>query len=198
MSAQSAEGICNLALDKLGAEPIQSLAAPTKPNEKLLSRQYPHWRDAELRRHRWLFAIETKRLTPTGTPLTIGSDGTLYRYQMPNTALRAVRRLDDTWRIGGGSRMLLDYSSTYIDVDFILQRDPVDMDPLFQEALACRLGFECAEKITQSNEKKRDLWQMYRDAIEEAKRANAFERGPEIWAGQDTNVQYTWEQARNL
>lgn len=194
---QSAEAICNLALDKLGAEPISSLAAPVKPNEKLLSRQYPHWRDSELRRHRWLFSITTSRLTPVGDPTSIGFDAPQYQYQMPNAALRAIRRVDDTWRIANG-RMLLDVSSTYIDVDFVMQRAPGDMDVLFQETLACRLAFECCEKITQSNEKKKDLWQLYKEAVEEAKRANAFERGPEAWVEQDSNSQYTWEQARNL
>lgn len=194
---QSAEAICNLALDKLGAEPISNLAAPVKPNEKLLSRQYPHWRDSELRRHRWLFSIATVRLTPTGDPTSVGYDAPMYQYQMPNAALRAIRRVDDTWRIENG-RVLLDPSTTYIDVAFVMQRAPGDMDVLFQEVLACRLAFECCEKITQSNEKKKDLWQLYKEAIDEAKRANAFERGPEAWIEQDTNTQYTWEQARNL
>lgn len=193
----SAESICNLGLDKLGAEPIQSLAAPVKPNEKLLARQYPHWRDAELRRHRWLFSIETARLTPVGDPLTIGPDGTLYYYQMPNAALRAVRRVGATWTVTSGRR-LLDPSSTYIDVPFVMRREPADMDELFVEVLASRLAFECCEKISQSNEKKKDLWQQYQSALSEAKLANAFERGPEAWVEQDTNEQYAWEQARNL
>lgn len=197
MVAQSAEGICNLALDKLGADPINSLAAPVKPNEKLLSRQYPHWRDNELRRHRWQFSIATRRLTPVGSPTTIGFDAPMYIYQMPNEALRAIRRVDDTWRIADG-RKLYDPSSDFIDVDFVMQRQPGDMDALFQEALACRLAFECCEKITQSNEKKKDCYQLYKDALEEAKRANAYERGPEIWVEQITNAQYSWEQARNL
>lgn len=197
MVAQSAEGICNLALDKLGAEPIASLAAPVKPNEKLLSRQYPHWRDSELRRHRWLFSISTRRLTPTGSPTTYGPDAPLYRFVMPNEALRAVRHVGDLWRIGE-NRQLLAPVSTYIDVDFVVQRAPGDMDPLFQEALACRLAFECCEKITQSNEKKKDLWSMYREALSEAKITNAYERGTEAWVEQDTNEQYPWEQARNL
>jgi len=197
MTAQTVEGICNLALDKLGADPVQSIAAPVKANEKLMARQYYHWRDAELRRHRWRFSIETRRLTPVGDPTSVGPDAPLYAYQMPNEALRAIRRKGDIWQIGNG-RKLYDASSTYIDVDFVMQRAPTDMDVLFQEALACRLAFECCEKITQSNEKKKDIFQMYRDAIAEAKLANAFESGPEEWVYLDSNEQYSWEQARSL
>ena len=195
--SQTIEGICNLALDKLGADPIVSLSAPTKPNERLYARQYPHWRDAELRRHRWRFSIETVRLTPVGSPTVYGNDAPLYRYAWPNNALRAIRTTGSEWKPSGG-KILLDASSTYIDVDFVLQRLPSEMDELFIEVLACRLAFETCEKITQSNEKKRDLMQMYKDALAEAKLANAYEAGTEAWIERDTDEQYTWEQARVL
>lgn len=198
MTAQSAEGICNLALDKCGADPlINPLTAPVKPNEKLLARQYPHWRDAELRRHRWKFSIETRRLTPVGDPLAIGPNAPLSYFQIPNEAVRAIRNVETTWTLTTGRR-LLDASTTFIDVDFVFARLPAEMDPLFIEVLACRLAHACTEKINQSNEKKKDLWDQYTFALAEAKRANAYEAGPEAWVDVNSNTQYTWEQARNL
>ena len=136
MSAQTPESICNLALDKLGADPIASISAPVKANERLLARQYPAQRDALLRSHRWLFAKATRRLTPTGDPIRNDIDDTLYRYTMPTDAVRAVRRSGTTWQVRG--RELLDPSSSYIDVEFIVQVEPAQYDALFVEALASK------------------------------------------------------------
>lgn len=188
---QSDIGICNLALAKLSAEPIASIAAPVKPNEKLMALLYPQRRDAELRKHRWLFSLQRLRLTPSGT--TTAGDPFLTIFQMPNAALRAVRERDTCWTVQG--RSLLDPSTTYIDVQFVMQTSPSLFDPLFVDAVTCALAFQACEKVTQSNEKKKDLAEEYREAMDIAKKANAFEVGPEAWVADDS-TSYTWEQAR--
>lgn len=194
MPVQTPESICNLALDKLGADPIQSLSAPTKPNEKLLARQYAHQRDAELRAHRWLFALERRRITPTGTPVTNDNDDTLYRYTMPNDAVRAVREQGSTWQIRG--RELLDPSSAYIDVKFVIQVSPAVFDELFTEALACKIAEVCCEKITRSTDKVEQCIKQYRTAIDTARRINAFEVGPEVFSSSE--FEGSWDAARRI
>lgn len=185
------EQVCGLALSKLGADPIVNLAAPQKPNDKLLARIYPHYRDAELRRHRWLFAISVIQMTPAGAPIVNDLDGTLYRFPWPADALRAVRYPGVTWITRG--RELLD-PSTSITGKFVLRADPGLWDPLFEEALACRLAIESCEKVTQSTDKKQDLTADYKAAIDQAKVANAVELGPEDISNVDDN--YSWLTAR--
>lgn len=194
MSAQTPESICNLALDKLGADPIASISAPTKANERLLARQYPIRRDALLRSHRWLFAKTTRRLTPTGSPIENDIDDRLYRYTMPTDAVRAIRRSGTTWQLRG--RELLDPSSTYIDVEFIIQVEPAMFDPLFVEALASKLAEECCEKITMSTDKKQDMKDDFKRAMDMARVTNAYELGPEVVTGGDDA--YSWLTSRNI
>lgn len=192
MSDQSPESVSNLALDKLGADPVASISAPLKPNEKLLARLYPQTRDAELSRHRWLFSMRVDRLTPSGSPIVNDIDGTLYRFIMPGDALRPVRTKGTTWVRRG--RELLDPSSTYIDVMLVVQKLPSEWDPLFLEAVACKLAETVCEKITQSTDKKQDLKDDYKKAIDEAKHANALILGADDVIGSDDN--YSWLTAR--
>lgn len=186
------ESICNLALDKLGAEPVTSLAAPVKPNEKLLARQYEAQRDALLRSHRWLFSLEVHTITPSGSPIVNINDGTLYRYTWPTNAVRVVRERDVTWQVRG--RELLDPSSTSVTAKFVIQQSPALFDALFVEALACKIAEVCCEKITRSTDKKQDCKDDYKKAIDEARRANAFELGPEVITGGD--FEGSWDSAR--
>lgn len=56
--------------------------------------------------------------------------------------------------------------------------DPID--PLFLNAFASRLAEQTCERITQSNNKKADAHAVYKNAMLEAARTNAIERGPFI------------------
>jgi len=194
MSTQTPESICNLALDKLGADPIASISAPVKANERLLARQYPFHRDALLRSHRWLFAKATRRLTPTGSPITNDIDDRLYRYTMPTDAVRAIRRSGTTWQVRG--RELLDPSDSHIDVEFIVQVETAKFDPLFTDALVCRIAEAICEKISMSTDKKQDLKDDYKRAMDDARRTNAFELGPEVVTGGDDA--YSWLTSRTI
>lgn len=194
MPTQSPEGIANLALAKLAADPITTLAAPVKPNEKLMALLYPHHRDTELRKHRWLFALAVERLTPTGSPVVNDIDGTLYRFQMPNAAVRAVRTPGVRWQVRG--RQILDESSTYVDVKFVMRVSPALFDDLFSEAVACRMAMASCEKITKSTDKMQDLKDDYKRALDDARVANAIELGPEDVRGEDDS--FDWLLQRNV
>lgn len=54
-----------------------------------------------------------------------------------------------------------------------------DPDPLFQEALVCKIGIEICEALTEDNGKKNQLWQEYKLAISRAKQCDAIETPPE-------------------
>lgn len=194
MAGNTPLGICNLALAKLSADPLSSISSPSKPNEKLFAFLYPHHKDAELRKHRWLFSLQGFTLTPTGLPIVNDTDGTLYRYTMPGSAIRAVRTKDTTWQVRG--RELLDVSSTHISARFVMNVGEDQFDPLFIEALAAKLAIEACYKITQSNDKKADLKDDYRRAIDDAKRANALELGADSVEAADDK--FDWLLARNI
>jgi hypothetical protein len=57
--------------------------------------------------------------------------------------------------------------------------DPNIMHPLFRDALSALMAATMCERITQSNVKKADAKQAYKDAIMEARRVNALQRQPE-------------------
>ena len=55
---------------------------------------------------------------------------------------------------------------------------PADFDPLFVDVLAARLAVDTAEAITQSNSKKAEAKDAYKEAVRDAGRANGFETQP--------------------
>src|SRR6185312_4395292 len=57
-------------------------------------------------------------------------------------------------------------------------QDPTMFDPLFAEALSAAMAKAMCERLTQSNQKKSDAEQAYRDALDEAKHADALESLP--------------------
>lgn len=57
-------------------------------------------------------------------------------------------------------------------------QDPTLFDPLFCELLSASMAKAICERLTQSNQKKADAQAAYRDALDEAKHADAIESLP--------------------
>lgn len=53
-----------------------------------------------------------------------------------------------------------------------------NMDPMFCEGLAARIGYETCEEITQSNAKQQTCLEAYKRSMSEARTVNAIEQGP--------------------
>lgn len=191
MPVQSDVDICNLAQDLLGADRIASITAPVSANERKYALHYPAVRDAELRKRRWNFAKEFHALTPTAPAIATGTK-TLYRYNWPGSALRAIRESGSNWTPAG--RQLLSEVNGTLAVWFIIVPPVATFDPLFVELLAAALAMKLCEAVTQSNEKKKDAGEAYEKARREAGAANAFELGPENIADDDSV--FSWVQAR--
>lgn len=181
--------IANAALTKLGAGRITAL---TDDNDRarVMNARYADVRDAELRRHRWRFAMTRASLPAlSSTPLF----GYAREFQLPVDYLRLVSigeydvGLDMSdyrnaptalYSIEGGkvltsltAPLAIRYAKRVTDVSA--------MDPAFREAFACRLAMETAERITQDSTKRRLAFGEYKEAIREAVRANAIEAAPE-------------------
>ncbi|MNN56153.1 hypothetical protein D3C81_1710690 [compost metagenome] len=70
--------------------------------------------------------------------------------------------------------------------------DPTFFDPLFGEALACKLAIELAESLTSSSTNRQLAWSEYEKAIVKALRSDAIE------SPADTIADDTWMLSRNL
>lgn len=81
--------ICNMALDELGVDPIQSFTDATK-QARVCKRHYEQTRDSLLAKYDWGFARKSADLAL----LTDEYDGWLYAYQQPADCLVARKILD--------------------------------------------------------------------------------------------------------
>lgn len=187
MTAYTDVGICNLALGKLVSPPISSISAPSSVNERRFYTKYPHWRDVELTKNMWLFALARQQLTSSDT-LTTEEDGYNYVYPVPNDCLRPLQSQRWQWR-QRGKYLLTPYASGFM-LDYVSRPPEADFDPLFVEALASRLAFDLCEPITQSTNKKNMALQEYNAAISDAKRTNAIKQMPRPISDNEAN--FTW------
>lgn len=181
--------IANLALTKLGAGRITSLADENK-QARAVSTVFASLRDAELRSHLWNFAIKRVSLTVlVAAPVW----GFTKLYDLPSDFLRLIQvneampgvSLTD-YRTYGEAEYAIEGSRIACNFDTPLKLryvarigDPEKFDPLFVQALACRITMELCEELTQSNTKIQIAQQAYTLAIREAVRVDAIESPPE-------------------
>lgn len=174
--------ICSLAQIKLGSpETINSLSNPVTVAERNYTLLFPHYRNVELRARRWVFA--TRFISLTSVLPDSGDPERPYRFALPPDFLRAIREDRTEWRQRG--RTMID-AGNRVDLNYIANVPVADFDPSFVEVLACRLAYERADKATQSNTKKAELKQAYRDALAEARQLNAFTIGADDISDDDT------------
>jgi hypothetical protein len=183
----SETSICNSACVKLGAELIITRADGNN-RARALNARFDQVRDAELRKHRWKFAIKRAALPALADAPLSDYD---FQYQLPVDFLRlieggditAVVDLSDCRNLGSnelysieGDRILTNLGAP-LNIRYIARiTDTALFDPAFEEAFASKLAFECCERITQSDSKKDSCRQDYKEAIRAAVRANALEQ----------------------
>lgn len=179
--------IANRALDKLGAESIVALDEDSE-NARIINRAYEIVLDSMLRSHTWNCAKTRVVLAPLSTAPAFDFD---YQFQLPADCLRPIFPPDVTdWSVEKGNVLLTNDGSTLNLLYISTLPDPNDMDSCFIEAFASKLAVECCEKVTQSATKRKLAIEQYDDAMEVARKANAFESIP---AQQDYS---SWIDAR--
>ncbi|MEI8268289.1 MAG: hypothetical protein WCI59_21380, partial [Betaproteobacteria bacterium] len=150
--------VANRALTKVGAARITSLGDDNK-QARAVSSCFDDLRDAELRAHRWQFSI--KRVTLAAL-ITTPAFGYQYQYQVPADFLKLDMvddRFPDPQLDGYVNEEFLDYVlegnliltdiGAPLKLRYIAQvTDPNGWDPMFREALACRIAAEIAEDLT--------------------------------------------------
>lgn len=172
--------ICNRALQILGASRITSIDENSVEG-RACKAAYEARRDAMLRKNRWRFSIARAQLAADATAPDFGKAAA---YQVPSDCLLVLGPYpeDDAqsrdWEIEG--RKIYTDESAPLNVRYVSQvTDCNQMDPLFREALSADMAFELCEQITQSNAKKADAKDAKKQALADARRANAFETRPQ-------------------
>jgi len=174
-------GILNIGLSKIGATHVRQIERPSSSLERHCATNWPHWLRSELAKHRWVFA--TKQVTLVRTPTDPPREDFPNSFLIPTSVVRVIRGADcTTWQQEG---RLIVAEEEELTIAAIVETSTAEFDPLFVEALACRVAKESAEYITQSNTKKADAQQMYDMAISDARKYNAFVRGPETFVSID-------------
>jgi len=177
--------ICNAALSKLGAEPIEALT-DNNNRGRTVNGRYAAVRDAELRRRRWRFSIAR-----TSIPALASAPDSDYarQFPVPNDFIRLIEggdiyslvdlndyrgRESALYSLEGG-RILTDLGDP-LSIRYIKRVTDTNLfDSAFTEALAARLAYEICKKITGNDSEKETCMIDYRMAIKEATRANALE-----------------------
>jgi hypothetical protein len=186
--ATSETSICNLALQKLGADRITSLSE-NAPNARECNACYTTMRDIELRAYRWNFAKTRVSLTAHATTPV---DGTNFdnAFPLPSDFLRLLSINESNVLVDGetsdwkielhqGVKCLLTNDTAPVLITYIARvTDATLFDPMFVDMLAAKLAWQMCEKLTQSNMKKADIMAEYKDAKRTARRINAFENQP--------------------
>lgn len=187
-----AKTICNLGLGKIAASRVVTLSPPRSPVEKHCADGYANWRDDELGKRRWVFALEAATLTQAGDPQDKLLDGRKYKYALPNDCLKPIRDKHTEW-VQRGLFLWSAYSSLP-PIEYIRKANENEFPADFVNVLAARVAMESTEFCTQSNTKLQNAGQLYKDAVQSAGRSNAFVIGPEDTSLDDDNS--TWITAR--
>ena len=166
--------VINLGLSKIASNRIARIAPAQTQLEGYMASNYQHWKRTELAKRRWVFALEEHyQLTVEATLTNVNRP---YKYALPIDCLRPVREKNSEW-VQRGRYIYSAYST--LRITYIKNVDESEFDPLFNEVLACRIAYESAEYVTQSNAKKTAAFELYNDAIRVAGQCNAFTIGPE-------------------
>ena len=193
--------IINRALQLLGYKPVGSINDNDRGARAML-RAYTPVLEAMLRENFWSFSIQ--RISLPQASLT-PAFGKAYYYQLPGDFIMIAppdqyasytfgaipaglipqgpnQNMYADWQIeaypGGGNAIASDMAAPlnlrYISSNVLEGQ----VDPSFAEAFAACLAMDTCEELTQSNTKMQTAEKMYDNAIELAKKRNAFEKMP--------------------
>ena len=171
----TATDVCNAALIKIGEKRITSagFATPTNERERVCSEHYERLRDAELRKNVWNFAIKRAVLSEDASAPT-GEDYTV-RYALPSDYIRMIELYEtDDYQIENGY-ILCNVDST-LNIRYVYKVTVVNsFDPLFYDALACRIALELCDRITQKRAKRSEIIEEYKAFMLTAAQVDAIE-----------------------
>lgn len=179
--------VVNLGLVKLGAGLINSFQDDSKA-ARLASVLFDRLADQEMARHYWGFAIarialpEAVSNEPKGPYMfAYGKPADWLSTMLVGTEADYVSLADAEWSHEGN--YILTNLAPPCPLMYLRRiSDVTKWDALFIEALACRIGEELADALTNSSTKWQKCNTQYRAAIAEARRVNAIQDPPRTLA----------------
>lgn len=172
--ATSKVEITNMALTLLGADLITSMSESTE-RARTANAIFDTVRDAVLRAFPWNFAIQRQSLPSLASP--VPADNWNYFFNVPTGCLR-VLEVDEA---KGGlpyalERGYIACNFSPIVVKFIYQEtDVTKYDSLFVLALSARLAHSMAQRRIQSSAREKELYDLYRSYVKEARSVDSQE-----------------------
>lgn len=172
--------IANRALQLLGAKRITSLTEDSR-NARAINAAYEPVKLSLLRKHTWSCATKRAQLAASSTAPLFGKENS---FPLPSDWVRSLP-LDPEYQYNDDDRVvegrnILTNESAPLDLRYIYNvTDPNEMDASFREVFAAELAEALCEEITQSNTKMATIVVAKKEALAEAKRANAIEKPAE-------------------
>ena len=164
-------GICNGALNQLGATTILSLTEDSK-NARLCNSRYTQVRDALFRTHPWNCLQKRIQIAADSTAPAWGFS---FAYTLPADCLRLLRILDydSNYKVEG--RKILSNTSTMKILYISRVTDPNEYDELLRETLSASLSADIAFAVTSNNTTSQNMYQLYQEKLKDARFVDSTE-----------------------
>lgn len=188
--------ICNRGLQLLGSQPITSIQENSR-GARAMNRAYQPVFLNELRQNFWRFAIKRIQLAASATPPLFGpanyfllpGDFIMMAPQdtnvNPNSTGPSIMGTTGPrdWQIEntGSGVAIVTNDPAPLSLRYVSSAITESMfDVSFAEALSASLAMEVCEELTQSNSKIATAEKLYDNAINQARKRNAFEMPPAV------------------
>jgi len=164
-------GICNGALNQLGATTILSLSEDSK-NARLCNSRYTQVRDALFRSHPWNCLQKRVQIAADATAPAWGFT---YAYTLPADCLRLLKILDydSNYKVEG--RKILSNTSSMKILYVARVIDPNEYDELLRETLSASLGADIAFGVTSNNQTASNMYNLFKEKLRDARFVDSTE-----------------------
>jgi len=164
-------GICNGALNQLGATTILSLSEDSK-NARLCNSRYTQIRDALFRTHPWNCLQKRVQIAADTTAPAWGFKNA---YTLPADCLRLLKILDydSNYKVEG--RKILSNTSGMKILYVARVTDPNEYDELLRETLSASLGADIAFGVTSNNQTAKNMYELFKDKLRDARFVDSTE-----------------------
>ena len=164
-------GICNGALNQLGATTILSLTEDSK-NARLCNSRFTQVRDALFRTHPWNCLQKRIQIAADSTAPAWGFK---FAYTLPADCLRLLKILDydSNYKVEG--RKVLSNTETMKILYVSRVTDPNEYDELLRETLSASLSADIAFAVTSNNTTSQNMYQLYQEKLRDARFVDSTE-----------------------
>ena len=167
----SVVGICNGALNQLGATTILSLTEDSK-NARLCNARFSEVRDAVFRSHPWNCL---QKRVEVSSSTTVPAWGFSSAFTLPADCLRLLYIIDYDSNHKVEGRKILSNTDTMKILYIGRITDPNEYDELLRETLSASLAADIAYNITSSNPVAQNMYTLYQDKLRDARFVDSTE-----------------------